>query len=44
MINKTGKDRFQDWCKNWTLKPGFCYYGRKKVINFVSFLSFVKEK
>ena len=30
-INKPDTDRFQDCCKNWTLNPGFYYYGYKKL-------------
>ena len=30
IYNKTGTDRFKDFCKNWILNQVFCYCGRKK--------------
>ena len=49
MQNKTGTGQFQDRCKNWTLNPGFCYYGRKKeyiqkILKFKSCVEKTKEK
>ena len=29
-VNKTGFRPFQDYCKNWSLNPSFCFYRCKK--------------